>query len=51
MCKEYDGSETAGYRDVSLNLRIDNEVTRDMGVETHICELKFIFKPFALLKV
>ena len=24
--REYDGKETAGYRDVSLNLRIDNEV-------------------------
>lgn len=47
----YDGVETAGYRDVSINLRIDNAMTRGLGVETHVCELKILLKTFALHKV
>jgi len=47
--RDYDGKETAGYRDVSLNLRIDNEVTRGLGVETHVCELKLLLTSYANL--
>jgi hypothetical protein len=46
----YNGVETAGYRDVSLNIRINNGMTRDLGVETHVCEVKLLLKSFALLK-
>jgi len=46
----YNGVETAGYRDVSLYIRINNGMTRDLGVETHVCEVKLLLKSFALLK-
>ena len=47
----YDAVETAGYRDVSINLRIDNQVTWDMGVETHVCEIKLLLTEGAKVKV
>lgn len=36
---------------MSINLRLDSEATRALGIETHICELKLILASFALLKV
>ena len=36
----FDSSVTAGYRDISLNLKIDTEETRQLGIETHICEVR-----------
>ena len=36
----YDGSATAGYRDIVLNLRIETAETERLGVERHICELR-----------
>ena len=45
----YDGSATAGYRDIVLNLRIETAETERLGVETHICELQLSFCCFAQL--
>ena len=41
---------SAGYRDVSLNIRIVNETTMGMGIETHVCEVQLLLKAFAMLK-
>jgi hypothetical protein len=47
----YDSSIPAGYRDVALNVQIINKDTIELGVETHICELQLLLRPFAELEV
>ena len=47
----YDSANSAGYRDVGLNLRIVSSEAAALGVETHVCELQLIMQPFADLKV
>ena len=47
----YDAAASAGYRDVALNVRIDSDETRGMGVEGHVCELQLLLLPFAEIKV
>ena len=47
----YDSSISAGYRDVALNLQIANKDSIELGVETHVCELQLLLKPYAELKV
>ncbi len=47
----YDSSISAGYRDVAFNVQIINKDTIELGVETHICELQLLLRPFAELKV
>lgn len=47
---DYDPEISAGYRDVALNLRIVNNDTKRMGVETHVCELQLILIEYAMLK-
>ena len=47
----YDSSTSAGYRDVALNMRIMNPETVGLGIETHVCELQLLLRPFAELKV
>ncbi len=51
MDTSYDSSCSAGYRDVALNLRIVNNETKDLGVETHVCEVQLIHRAFAERKV
>ena len=36
---------------VVLNLKIDTEETRMMGVENHVCELQMVLKSFAYMPV
>ena len=38
-------------RNVVINLRIDTEETRRLGVDAHVCELQLILRPFAELLV
>lgn len=47
---EYDDERSAGYRDVQVNLRIDNESTRRLGIELHVCELQLVLRSFYELK-
>ena len=47
----YDSADSAGYRDVALNLRIVSAAAQDLGVETHVCEVQLLLKSFAELKV
>mmetsp|Transcript_36495 Transcript_36495/g.73212 ORF Transcript_36495/g.73212 Transcript_36495/m.73212 type:complete len:217 (-) Transcript_36495:47-697(-) len=50
LASAYDASATAGYRDVALNLRFDDECTRRLGVSLHVCELQLILKCFMDMK-
>ena len=47
----YDSRATAGYRSVILNLQIRTEDTRQLGIDTHTCELQLVTVDFARLKV
>ena len=49
--ENYNSAYSAGYRDVALNLKVLNTAAVDLGVETHVCEVQLILRPFALLKV
>eukprot|EP00291_Cryptomonas_curvata_P000851 CAMPEP_0172185550 /NCGR_PEP_ID=MMETSP1050-20130122/20237_1 /TAXON_ID=233186 /ORGANISM="Cryptomonas curvata, Strain CCAP979/52" /LENGTH=748 /DNA_ID=CAMNT_0012859559 /DNA_START=169 /DNA_END=2415 /DNA_ORIENTATION=- len=46
----YNASMSAGYRDVMINLRISNELTKALGVDRHLCEVQLIPLLFAELK-
>ncbi len=35
----------AGYRDILVNLRVKNDLTRKFGLELHICELQVLTRP------
>jgi hypothetical protein len=48
---DYDPAITAGYRDVALNLQLDQPETRRLGLEAHVCEVQLILVDFARLKV
>ncbi len=50
LSREYDDKETAGYRDVNINLRFKNEDAHRLGVDFHICELQLLLRSFAELK-
>ena len=47
----YDAAASGGYRDVALNLRLTGVAARELGVETHVCEVQLLLRPFAELKV
>ncbi len=46
-----DGRESAGFRNVSMNLRIRDEDAKSFGVDTHVCELQLLLLDFAKLQV
>ncbi len=48
---DYDSARSAGYRDVGMNLRIVMPETKELGVNTHVCELQLLLRQFAELKV
>mmetsp|Transcript_28191 Transcript_28191/g.65833 ORF Transcript_28191/g.65833 Transcript_28191/m.65833 type:complete len:93 (-) Transcript_28191:194-472(-) len=50
MSPEYDSAETAGYRDVCINLRVCNKLAQALGVELHVCEVQLLLLDFASLK-
>ena len=43
-------SLSGGYRDVLIRLCVQNEVTMDLGISNHVCELKFLLKEFYMYK-
>lgn len=47
---DYDDKETAGYRDVNINLCFQSEVAKQLGIDTHVCELQLLLRSFAELK-
>jgi hypothetical protein len=46
LCADYDCKDTYGYRDVSINLKIHNSTTADLGLQNHVCELKLLLSDF-----
>lgn len=50
MSLEFDGSASAGYRDVLLNVRLCTKETGMLGCDTHICEVQLILRSFGELK-
>lgn len=45
----YDKFSTAGYRDLRLNLVIQNELTGQLGLDSHVVELQLVHMGFAEL--
>ncbi len=43
--------ESAGYRNLAINLRVDTPETRALGIETHICEVQLLIICMASIKV
>jgi hypothetical protein len=43
--------ETAGYRDVVINVRVVNESARKLGVETHVAEIQLVLRAINNIKV
>jgi hypothetical protein len=44
MHTHYDGTDTAGFRCIVVNLRIDTPLTRMLGIELHVCELQLMLR-------
>ncbi len=47
----YDEGQSAGYRNLALNLSLATDWTCSLGLEEHVCELQLILKSFAEVKV
>ena len=47
----YDSAETAGYRDVALNLLLETADTVNLGLNWHVCEVQLVLISFAKIKV
>ena len=47
----HDSTQSAGYRDVAINLRLSTDETRRLGLAGHVCEVQLLLRPFADLKV
>jgi len=50
MSPAYDSSETGGYRDVCVNLRMTGQQAMCLGAELVICEVQLLMLDFARLK-
>jgi len=46
----YDSAQSAGYRDVSLNLRLSTPDSAGLGLDTHVCEVLLLVRGFAEIK-
>jgi hypothetical protein len=44
MATSYDASRTCGYRNVLVNLCLQNDITRYFNINMHICELQLVLK-------
>ncbi|EKX42851.1 hypothetical protein GUITHDRAFT_111219 [Guillardia theta CCMP2712] len=43
---EFTSQQSGAYRDLCLNVRLDNEETRRLGVNSHVCELQLSLKDY-----
>ena len=46
LSDHYDARASGGYRDVLVNLRIKTGLTKQLGLENHVCELQLILSQF-----
>jgi len=47
---DLDSAESAGYRNLAINLRLDTAETRALGVEIHVCEVQILLLHMAAIK-
>ena len=47
----FDGRQSAGYRNISMNLCITTAQTKALGIHKHICELQLLLQAVAEIKV
>lgn len=47
----YDSAQSAGYRDVLINIRLATAESYTLGVNAHVCELQLLLRHYAELKV
>ena len=47
----FDSEQSAGYRNLAINLRVVTKETLMLGIETHVCEVQLILLPIYQLKV
>jgi hypothetical protein len=50
MTLDFDSKQTAGYRDVMLNMRVCTKETAMLGIDAHICEVQLVLRSFGELK-
>jgi len=50
MDMSYDSNATGGYRDVCINLKMQNSQAIAVGADLHICEVQLILREFAELR-
>ncbi len=51
MLVEHPADETEGYRDVAINIRVVNEDSRNLGIETHVAEVQLVLRAIYNIKV
>ncbi len=49
--QDFNSKESAGYRNLAVNLRLDTAETRAIGLETHVCEVQLMLLTMAAIKV
>jgi hypothetical protein len=47
----YNSAQSAGYRDVALNIRVATPEAKALGANAHVCELQLVLRQYAELKV
>jgi hypothetical protein len=47
----FDSEQSAGYRNLALNLRVVTKETLALGIETHVCEVQLLLVQMAAIKV
>mmetsp|Transcript_8813 Transcript_8813/g.20804 ORF Transcript_8813/g.20804 Transcript_8813/m.20804 type:complete len:465 (+) Transcript_8813:84-1478(+) len=50
MHLEYNSHRSAGYRDLSINIRLEADEARALGLAGHVCEVQLQLEGFARLK-
>ncbi len=51
MDPDFDASQSAGYRNLALNLRLTTPAAAALGAETHVCEVQLLLVDIAVIKV
>jgi len=47
----YDSAQSAGYRDVAMNIRVATPEAQAVGANAHVCELQLVLRQYAEVKV
>ena len=48
---EFDANQSAGFRNLALNLRMTTPAAAALGAETHVCEVQLLLVDMAVIKV